>query len=271
VNITAGAGAGTVFLSERSRNLRGWVLVLTLLPLWEVVRRTGAVSPLLMPPLGDILVALVEAAVTGVLLQQVAISLAMIMAGATVALAAALVTVFMTGASPTVDAAVRILGALLHPLPGIVLLPVIVLWFGIGPTAILVVIVHSVFWPVLTNLQAGYRGIPATWTMVAHNYRVTGVRYLLRIALPATAPYLLAGLRIAWARAWRALISAEMLFGAVAATGGLGWFIHSRRVFMDSAGLFAGIVAVMCVGSVVERVVFASIEQRTVRRWGMST
>lgn len=247
------------------------MLVLALLPLWEVVRRIADVSPLLMPPLGDILIALVEAVVSGVLLQQVVISLVMILTGAMVALAAALVTVFMTGAFPTVDAAVRILGALLHPLPGIVLLPVIVLWFGIGPTAILAVIFHSVFWPVLTNLQAGYRSIPATWTMVAHNYRVTGIRYLLRIAVPATAPYLLAGLRIAWARAWRALISAEMLFGAVAATGGLGWFIHSRRVFMDSSGLFAGIVAVMCVGSVVERVVFTGIEQRTVKRWGMST
>lgn len=262
----------TIFGRTRSSSrTRGWVLVACAIPAWELTRVLGNVSPLLMPSLRDILLSLAEAAVTGVLLQQIGISLLVIGAGASCASGIALITVYATTVSPAVDEAVRIIGALLHPLPGIVLLPVIVLWFGIGPVAILVVIVHSIFWPVLTNLQAGYRSIPGTWRMVAHNYRVTGVRYMLRIALPATASYLLAGARIAWARAWRALISAEMLFGAVAANGGLGWFIHTRRVFMDSAGLFAGILAVMCVGSVVERVLFTTVERRTIQRWGMST
>jgi len=245
--------------------------VLAALPLWELLRRLGDVSPLLMPPLQEILLALLRAAWSGELLRQIAVSLAVILAGGGCALLLSLLAVLAAGASKAVEAAIGILGSLLHPLPGIVLLPVIVLWFGIGPTAVVVVIVHSVFWPVLTNLQAGYRSIPPTWRMVAHNYRVTGAGYLFRVALPATSPYLLAGLRIAWARAWRALISAEMLFGAVAAGGGLGWFVHSRRVFMDSPGLFAGILAVMCVGSLVESLFFSNIEERTIRRWGMST
>ncbi|MFW5827824.1 MAG: ABC transporter permease [Alkalispirochaeta sp.] len=257
-------------LSRHSR-LRGWALVLAAIPLWEVVRLLGGVSPLVMPPVSEVAHALIRAVWTGALLRQVAISLAVIIGGAGFALVLALIAVLIAGASKTVEAAIEILGSLLHPLPGIALLPVIVLWFGIGPAAVLVVIIHSVFWPVLTNVQAGYRSIPATWRMVAENYRVTGLGYLLRIALPATAPYLLAGLRIAWARAWRALISAEMLFGAVAAGGGLGWFVHSRRVFMDTPGLFAGILAVMAVGSFVESVVFSTVEARTIRRWGMSS
>ncbi len=255
----------------RGDRFAGWVLVLTALPLWELLRRLADVSPLLMPPLREILLALLRAAWSGELLGQVAVSLAVILTGAGLALLLAFLAVLAAGSSKVVEAAIEILGSLLHPLPGIVLLPVIVLWFGIGPAAVLVVIIHSVFWPVLTNLQAGYRSIPPTWSMVAQNYRVTGAGYLFRIALPATSPYLLAGLRIAWARAWRALISAEMLFGAVAAAGGLGWFVHSRRVFMDTPGLFAGILTVMCVGSLVESVFFTTLEARTVRRWGMST
>lgn len=250
--------------------LQGWALILLAFPAWEIIRRLAGVSPALMPPLPEIGRALIDATVSGLIPRQVAVSVAMILAGAGIALLLALATVLATAASLTVDSAVKTAGALLHPLPGIALLPVIILWVGVGPAAVLVVIVHSVFWPVLTNLQAGYRAIPETWRMVAHNYHVTGLRYLLRIALAATAPYLLAGLRIAWARAWRALISAEMLFGAVAAGGGLGWLIHSRRVFMDSAGLFAGILVVMIVGSFVETILFSVIERRTVRRWGMS-
>lgn len=256
---------------RRNPSFRGACLLLSLPLLWEAVRILGAISPALMPSLGEILRSFTDALLTGVLLAQVGLSLAVILAGSFLAIVLAVVTMLFTSLFASLDGAVRILGSLLHPLPGIVLLPVIVLWFGIGPAAITVVIVHSVFWPVLTNVQAGYRSIPGTWRMVAHNYRITGPRYVLVIALPGTAPYLLAGVRIAWARAWRALISAEMLFGAIAATGGLGWFIHSRRVFMDSAGLFAGIVAVMIVGSMVEGLVFTAVEKRTVRKWGMST
>ncbi|POR02015.1 hypothetical protein AU468_07105 [Alkalispirochaeta sphaeroplastigenens] len=247
-----------------------WAVVLAALPLWEVLRRLGGVSPLLMPPLREIAVALLEALRGGALAEQVLTSLGFILAGAAIALVLALTAVLLSASLRSVAVIMRILGALLHPLPGIVLLPVIVLWAGIGPAAVLVVIVHSVFWPVLTNLQAGYSAIPLTWRLVARNYRLGGLGYLVRIALPATAPYLLAGLRIAWARAWRALISAEMLFGSVSGSGGLGWFIHSRRVFMDTAGLFAGIVTVMAVGSLVETVVFRVAEDRTIRRWGMT-
>ncbi|MFP4426996.1 MAG: ABC transporter permease [Spirochaetaceae bacterium] len=256
---------------KRRSRLGSWAVVLAALPAWELLRTLAGVSPLLMPPLIEILGTLLENALSGLLLQQIGVSLLMILAGGVAALLLSLLALLLAGAFPVAEGAIRIVGSLLHPLPGIALLPVIVLWFGIGPVAVFVVILHSVFWPVLTNLQAGYRSIPGTWTMVAENYQISGAAYLFRIALPATSPYLLAGLRIAWARAWRALISAEMLFGAVAATGGLGWFIHGRRVFMDSAGLFAGILAVMFVGSVVERVVFTSVERRTVRRWGMST
>ncbi len=250
---------------------RGWLVVLLLVPAWELLRRGAAVSPQLMPPIAEILGALVDGVVAGSLPAQVATSLFYIVLGMAAAVAAALLTVVLTAISPVLDEAFSNLGALLHPLPGIVLLPVIVLWAGIGPAAVLVVIFHSVYWPVLTNLHAGYRSIPGTWRMVANNFGVRGGRFVLEVALPGMTPYLLAGVRIAWARAWRALISAEILFGAVAGAGGLGWYIHSRRVFMDTSGLFAGIIVIMAVGSIVESVVFRVLETATVRRWGMST
>jgi NitT/TauT family transport system permease protein len=256
--------------ADRYAGISGWLLILLGLPLWELIRRVTGVSSALMPSVAEILSAFRDGLITGMLPYQIAVSCAVILSGAATALVLAVGSILAASASRTIDSALNNLGALMHPLPGIVLLPVIVLWFGIGFSAVLVVIVHSVFWPVLTNLRAGYRSIPPTWRMVARNYRITGIRYIATVALPATAPYLLAGLRIAWARAWRALISAEMLFGAVAAGGGLGWYIHSRRVFMDSAGLFAGILVVMCIGTLVENLFFSLLEKSTVRRWGMS-
>lgn len=249
---------------------RGWVLLGVSILLWEVVRSISNVSGLVLPSLSTILVTLGAAILDGTILLQLGISLAVIAVGGAIAIVAAVIAVAIAGGSRWFADLLSVLGALLHPLPGIALLPVIILWVGIGTPAVVAVIVHSVFWPLLTNLQAGYRSIPETWRSIARNYQIGTTAYLLRIALPAALPYLLAGLRIAWARSWRALISAEMVFGAVAAGGGIGWYLFSRRVFMDTNGLFAGIVLVMIVGSIVESFLFGILERRTIERWGMS-
>lgn len=252
------------------RRWRGWFLLLIAVLLWEVVRTVLGVSELILPSLPAIVRSLGRAIVDGTILKQLAVSLAVIAAGAGIAIIAAVVAVSIAGTNRWISDFLSVLGALFHPLPGIAILPVIILWTGVGTAAVITVIVHSVFWPLLTNLQAGYRSIPETWRAVARNYRIGTGEYLYRIALPATLPYLLAGLRIAWARSWRALISAEMVFGAIAGGGGIGWYVFSRRVFMDTEGLFAGILLVMIVGSVVESFVFEIVERRTIERWGMS-
>ena len=250
---------------------RGWSLLAIVLAMWEVLRRLFSVSPLVMPPLVEILGVLIRDLHTGPLAGQLLRSLSVIAVAGGGAVALAVVVVPVAATNRWFGEFLRLAASLLHPLPGIALLPVIILWFGVGTTAVAVIIVHSVFWPVVTNLQAGYRALPRVWRQLAVNYRLGTWQYLLRIALPGTLPYLLAGLRIAWARSWRALISAEMVFGALAGGGGLGWYVYNRRVFMDAQGLFAGILLVMVVGSLVESVLFSLLERRTVQRWGMSS
>jgi NitT/TauT family transport system permease protein len=252
------------------RRWRGALLIAVLLPGWELLRGVLGVPETVLPSLWAIVLRLGTAILEGTIVVQLAISLGVIALGGGIAIAAAIVAVFLSGHSRWIAEFFSVAGSLFHPLPGIALLPVIILWLGVGTPAVIAVIVHSVFWPVLTNLEAGYRSVPDTWRMVARNYRISPVGYLLRIALPATLPYLLAGLRIAWARSWRALISAEMVFGAIAGAGGIGWYIFSRRVFMDTTGLFAGILLVMVIGSFVESFLFGVIERRTILRWGMS-
>lgn len=255
----------------RRRALLSWGLIVLAIPVWDVVRRVAGVSPVLMPSTAQIAWAFVTGIVHGELLARAAVSLLFITAGMVIAWALVFLSVLTTAALPIVGEVLARLSALFHPLPGIALLPVVVLWFGIGPAAVLVVIVHSVYWPVLANTSAGYRAIPETWRLLARNLEIGGLRYLVRVAVPAMSPYLIAALRIAWARSWRALISAEMVFGAVAAGGGMGWYLFSQRVFMDTTGLFAGILFVMVIGSLVEQVVLRRVERATIERWGMST
>jgi NitT/TauT family transport system permease protein len=89
--------------------------------------------------------------------------------------------------------------------------------------------------------------------------------------IPAAFPYFLAGVKTGWARAWRAIIGAEMVFGAAGGTGGIGWFIFTKRVFMDTAGMFAGIFVIILIGILVEELILDQLEKKTVKKWGMST
>ena len=219
---------------------------------WEALRLATNASPLLMPSVARVGVALVAGVQSGELPRRL-----MVAFSATI------------GARfPVFDALNRTLIGLLHPLPGIALLPVLILWFGVGRAAVLAVIVHSVCWPLLTGVRGGLSSIPNTYRLVARNFNLRGWRALRHLYLPALVPALVTGLKIAWSRSWRALISAEMVFGAVSGGGGIGWFLFSRRVFMDTDGLFAGIVVVMAVGALVEGPLLTHLERRTVRRWG---
>jgi NitT/TauT family transport system permease protein len=236
---------------------------------WELVRVMISPPAELFPPLKVILASLIEAFGSGKLGIQVLFSLGMIAAGLGAGILIAMLLVFLAELHPLLGAGVSRIAGILHPLPGIALLPVVILWFGIGIPAVLVIIIHSVLWPLTENLKSGVENMSESYRLVAENFGFGRIERLFRVILPAAFPFLLAGFKIAWARAWRALISAEMVFGAVAYSGGLGWFIFSRRVFMDTAGIFAGLTVVVLIGLAVEQGVIRPLERRTVERWGM--
>ena len=158
-----------------------------------------------------------------------------------------------------------------HPLPGIALFPLVILWFGVGYLSIVILIIHSVLWPMVTNMLSGFRSLPEVFRLVGMNYQLGSPRFSLYILIPGSFPHLISGLKIGWARAWRALISAEMVFGAAGGMGGLGWFIFKRRVFMDTPGIFSGLIVIILIGMLVEDLVFTVIEKHTLGRWGMGS
>ena len=90
------------------------------------------------------------------------------------------------------------------------------------------------------------------------------------IYIPASFSYILSGIRTGWARAWRGLISAEMIFGTTSSGAGIGWFIFMKRTNVDIAGVFAALLLIIAIGIVVEYGVFHTIEKMTLKKWGMS-
>jgi NitT/TauT family transport system permease protein len=158
-----------------------------------------------------------------------------------------------------------------NPLPAIALLPLALIWFGLGDASIIFVLVHSVLWAVALNTHSGFRSVSNTLRMVGRNCGLKGIRFIVLILIPAAFPSILTGLKIGWAFAWRTLIAAELVFGVSSGKGGLGWYIYENKNMLDIPAVFAGLFTVILIGLTVENLIFRNIEKATVRRWGMQT
>lgn len=250
---------------------QGWVrraLILSVLALaWEAAARWQD-NDLLLPTFTATMKALAEGVVTGELIDRVSISLNVLLQGyaAGVVLAFALTTLAVS--TQLGRDLLNTLTSMFNPLPAIALLPLALLWFGLGRGSLVFVLIHSVLWPLALNTYAGFQGVPETLRMAGRNYGLRGVRYVAQILVPAALPAILSGLKIGWAFAWRTLIAAELVFGASSGKGGLGWYIFQNRNELYTDRVFAGLVMVVLIGLLVESLGFATLERLTVRRWG---
>lgn len=161
-----------------------------------------------------------------------------------------------------------VLSSMLNPLPAIAILPLVIIWFGFTSVSIIVVTAHATTWPIALNTEMGLSTINPTVLMVGKNLGLDGFRLIREIMLPAALPYILTGLRTAWAFGWRTVIASELVFGSGGATSGLGWQINNSRYFLQTDRVFAGLVVIAILGLAVDYI-FRLIEIRTVQKWGM--
>ena len=258
-------------LAERIYNqvwLRKTVILIMLALVWEIYAR-WLDNPLLVPTFTDTIRALVTDVANGVIPRRALSSIEVLLIGyATGTLLAGLLTVFAISTRIGTDF-LDTMTAMFNPLPAIALLPLALIWFGLGIGSLVFVLVHSVMWAVSLNMLAGFRGVSPTARMVGRNYNLSGLRFVGKILVPAAFPSILAGLKIGWAFAWRTLIAAELVFGVSSGQGGLGWYIFESKNQLNIPEVFAGLLTIILIGLAVENVVFRFIETRTVQRWGM--
>ncbi|MFG1378254.1 ABC transporter permease [Xanthobacter autotrophicus] len=225
-------------------------------------------NPLLFPTFTDTISALIEGLRDEDLFPASVASITVLLKGYVLAVALALAFVSVAIAVPFVKEVLLTLTAMFNPLPAIALLPLAMLWLGLGEASLLLVMVHAVLWPFALAALTGFEQVPETQRLVGRNYGLRGLSYIALILIPAALPSLLSGLKIAWAFAWRTLIAAELVFGVSSRSGGLGWYIYRNRNELLTDKVFAGLVTVILIGLLVE-VLFRLVEQRTVRRWGL--
>jgi NitT/TauT family transport system permease protein len=233
---------------------------------WYAVRLD---NPLLVPTLTDTLQAFWVAVSTGELPGRAATSIRLLLQGFAIGLGLALVFTVAAITTRIGNDLLETLTSMFNPLPAIALLPLALIWFGLGDKSIIFVVVHSVLWAVALNTHSGFKSVSNTLRMVGRNYGLGGIRFVITVLIPAAFPSILTGLKIGWAFAWRTLIAAELVYGAASGKGGLGWFIYESKNQLEIPSVFAGLFTVIMIGLLVENIIFRSIEGRTVRKWGM--
>lgn len=250
--------------------LRKTLLLAALGVLWELYARWLGNS-LLVPTLGETIRALIDGIGDGTIPRRALSSLQVLSVGyaAGVALAGVLTTLAVWSRIGTDF--LETMTAMFNPLPAIALLPLALIWFGLGAGSLVFVLIHSVLWAVALNTHSGFRSVSTTHRMVGRNYGLGGVGFVAKILIPAAFPSILAGLKIGWAFAWRTLIAAELVFGVSSGAGGLGWYIFESKNALDIPNVFAGLLTIVLIGLGVENLVFRAVENATVRRWGMTS
>jgi NitT/TauT family transport system permease protein len=182
---------------------------------------------------------------------------------------AAVLTAFATLSKVGEDLLI-LLTSLLNPLPGVAVLPLAMLLFGINETALRFVIVNATIWPIAIAVTTGFKTANATLVSVGRNIGLSRVRVITDVLAPAALPSMISGIKTAWAFAWRTIIAAELIFGVAGEESGLGNYLDNARQYFLTDQLFAGLVSIALLGVVFETL-FGVVERRTIVRWGMKT
>lgn len=249
--------------------LRKGVILLLVALAWEAAARYQG-NDLLLPSFTQTAQALWSGTLSGELPEKVIVSLGVLLKGYLLGIALAFALTTLAVSTQLGRDLLGTLTSMFNPLPAIALLPLALLWFGLGEKSLVFVLVHSVLWPLALNTYSGFMGVSETLRMAGRNYGLRGLRLVALILVPAALPAILSGLKIGWAFAWRTLIAAELVFGATSGKGGLGWYIFQNRNELYTDKVFAGLAVVILIGLLVENLVFDTLERYTVKRWGMA-
>ena len=154
----------------------------------------------------------------------------------------------------------------LMPIPSLAWVPVFILWLGIGSTVAIVIVVYAALFPIILNTWSGVRAVNPLWLRAAGAMGAGERSLFWKVILPGAFPFVIAGLRQAFVRAWIAVVGAEML---AASDWGLGWVIFDAKEFLNADVMLAALIVIGFIGYAFERLVFGTLERLTVMRWGM--
>jgi NitT/TauT family transport system permease protein len=253
---------------------RWWVVARTAFPfvvvgaIWEIVARLKIFPERLFPTLEEIAGTFVRLTADGILPHHAGQTIVRLLAGFALAAVIGVAIGIVMGRSRRAEDLALPLVSIGAPIPGLAYAPLFLLWFGLGNfSAVLLVAFVSAF-PIILNTWTGVKAVKEIWVRSAQAMGADNRRLFRHVIVPGALPYIMTGLRLGLAQAWRILVAVEML---ASVQWGLGWMIFGAREFLNTDVMLAGVAVIGILGLTLEKLVFERIEHYTVVRWGMMT
>ena len=251
---------------HRRSLIRGTLSILSAMALYEAISYSGYFPQVLLPTIQTVAKTLVSMLADGVMFEHAGATLYRVMFGFLLALALGIpLGIAMARFKPVENFFLPLVSALM-PIPSFSLVPLFMLWFGIGNTTTILIVFYAATFPVLFNTWSGVRSVNPLWLRAAGAMGANEKKLFWKVIIPGASPFIITGMRQAFLRSWIAVVGAEMI---AASDWGLGWVIFDAKEFLQADIMLAAIVVIGVIGFVFERVVFGSIEKATVQKWGM--
>lgn len=251
---------------QRRTLIRGALSLVAAAALYEGVAYSGYFPPVLLPKIQTIAVTLYAMLADGSMIQHTAATLYRVVFGFALAIVVGLpLGILMARFKPIENFFLPLVSALM-PIPSFALVPLFMMWFGIGNLTTILVVFYAATFPMLFNTWSGVRSVNPIWLRAAGAMGADEQRLFWKVIIPGAFPFIITGVRQAFLRSWIAVVGAEMI---AASDFGLGWIIFDSKEFLQTDVMMASIVVIGFIGFVFERLVFGSIEKATVHRWGM--
>jgi NitT/TauT family transport system permease protein len=262
----AGVGARDSQLFWRAwRNIYPFIV---LGALWEAIAHLGIFPAQFFPPVESIAAVFARLTASGVLPHHAFATLIRLTAGFALAACIGIAVGVIMGRSRRAEDILLPLVSIGAPIPGLAYAPLFLLWFGPGNIPAIALVAFVSAFPVIYNSWIGVKAVKEIWLRSAQAMGADDRRLFRHVVLPGALPYIVTGLRLGLAQAWRILVAVEML---AAVPWGLGWLIFGAQEFLNTDVMLAGIVVIALIGFGLEKLVFAPLENFTVVRWGMMT
>ncbi|MDR2553532.1 MAG: ABC transporter permease [Treponema sp.] len=220
------------------------VLPLFIILLWAVLSSLGMVNSYLIPSLERIGAAALGLLETGELQRHAGISLARVWGGYGLSVGCALPLALVFHEIPLLRRLFHGVFEIIRAVPPLAMIPLLILWFGLGEASKLAVIVLASFFPVFLNAQGGFTSMDGRWLELSRSLELSFFRHLRSVLIPASLPQILTGLRLGFGYAWRALLGAELF----ASAAGLGYLITDSQAMARVDRVFVGIIAIGLLG-----------------------
>ena len=219
----------------------------------------------MLPAIGTVLDFARKSIVDGTLPRDVAASLGRLAIGFVIGMGLAIPLGLAIALNRYVADLFRPVLSFLQAIAGIAWVPLTIIWFGMGNGSVLFVIANTIFFSALYNTVIGVQSIPPALYRAVRSHGGRGLALLSNLILPGALVQILLGIRTSVAYGWRALVASEMIAGS----NGLGYMTMEAVQWQQTEQIILGMIVIGVLWVLMDRLVFTTIERRTVARWGL--